>query len=61
MFDVVKSKIARAHPSPSDLIAAALAHQIRLAVAPEFVVELERNTRGEEFDPILRLRVNCRA
>lgn len=55
MFDVIKSKVRQRSPLAERLIAAALAHQIRLAVAPEFVVELERTTRDEGIDPVLRL------
>lgn len=55
MFDVVKDKSRPRAPLAERLIAAALAHQIRLAIAPEFVVELERQTRGDHIDPILKL------
>jgi ribosomal protein S18 acetylase RimI-like enzyme len=37
------------------LFAAALAHQIRLAVAPEFIVELERTSQSETNDAVLKL------
>jgi len=55
MFDVIKNKSRPRSPVAGRLIAAALAHQIRLAVTPEFIVELERETRGEEVDPVLKL------
>jgi ribosomal protein S18 acetylase RimI-like enzyme len=55
LFDVVKSAARPRAPIAGRLIGAALAHQIRLAVAPEFVTELERETRGEDVDPILKL------
>jgi hypothetical protein len=55
MFDVIKGKRRQRSQLAERLIAAALAHQIRLAVAPEFVVELERTTQGEDIDPVLRL------
>jgi hypothetical protein len=37
------------------LVAAALDHQIRLAVAPEFVVELQRSATAGTVDPLLSL------
>jgi ribosomal protein S18 acetylase RimI-like enzyme len=55
LFDVIKSRNRPRSPIAERLIAAALAHQIRLTVAPEFVVELERETKGEDVDPILKL------
>jgi GNAT superfamily N-acetyltransferase len=55
LFDVTKAKNRPRSPIARQLITAALAHQIRFAVAPEFVVELERQTRGEDVDPILQL------
>ena len=55
LFDVVKGASRPRSPVAGQLIGAALAHQIRLAVAPEFVTELERETRGEDIDPILKL------
>jgi ribosomal protein S18 acetylase RimI-like enzyme/predicted nucleic acid-binding protein len=55
LFDVTKGKGRQRSPLAEQLIAAALDHQIRLAVAPEFVVELERTTKDEEIDPVLRL------
>jgi predicted nucleic acid-binding protein len=55
LFDVIKDKHRPRSPAAGRLIAAALAHQIRLAVAPEFIVELERHTTGDTADPILRL------
>lgn len=55
LFDVVKDRGRPRAAVAERVIAAALAHQIRLAVAPEFVVELERTTKEEEIDPILKL------
>ncbi len=55
MFDVIKGRARQRSPLAERLIAAAFSHQIRLAVAPEFVVELERTTKDEEIDPVLRL------
>jgi ribosomal protein S18 acetylase RimI-like enzyme/predicted nucleic acid-binding protein len=55
LFDVTKGNKRPRSPEARRLISAALAHQIRLAVAPEFVVELERHTLDEEADPILQL------
>jgi ribosomal protein S18 acetylase RimI-like enzyme/predicted nucleic acid-binding protein len=54
LFDVVKPRRPRSTVARR-LIASALRHQVRLAVAPEFVVELERTTRGEAPDPVLEL------
>ena len=55
LFDIVKAKNRPRSKLAVQLIKAALAHQIRLVVAPEFLVELERQTRGIEVDPILSL------
>jgi len=55
LFDVVRNKGRPRSAIAERLIAAALAHQIRLTVAPEFVAELERETKGEALDPVLRL------
>jgi ribosomal protein S18 acetylase RimI-like enzyme len=55
MFDVVKAKNRPRSSLAESLMGAALKHQIRLAVAPEFVVELERTSKDENADPILRL------
>ncbi len=55
LFDIVKDRSRSRAPVAQRLIAAALAHQIRLTVAPEFVSELERETKGEDVDPILKL------
>ena len=55
LFDVIKSRARPRSQVAERLIGAALAHQVRLAVAPEFIVELERKTKGEDNDPILRL------
>lgn len=53
LFDLVRDRTRSA--LANRLFGAALAHQIRLAVAPEFLVELERTTTGEDSDPILKL------
>ncbi|MBI4724225.1 MAG: GNAT family N-acetyltransferase, partial [Rhodomicrobium sp.] len=45
IFDVTKMNRPR-EPLAGKLIAAALDHQIRLAVTPEFIVELERQIKG---------------
>jgi predicted nucleic acid-binding protein len=55
LFDVIKSEHRPRSRTAERLIAAALAHQIRLAVAREFVNELERATKGIDVDPILKL------
>src|SRR5262249_45928875 len=53
LFDVTKSRLRA--PVARRIIAAGLAHQVRLAVAPEFIVELQRHSRAEDADPILQL------
>jgi ribosomal protein S18 acetylase RimI-like enzyme len=55
LFDVTKGNKRPRSSAARQLISAALGHQIRLAVAPEFVVELERHTLGDEVDPVLEL------
>lgn len=55
LFDVVRAGSRPRAQLAERLIGAALAHKIRLAIAPEFIVELKRNTTGIESDPILRL------
>ena len=55
LFDVLKGKSRPRSVVAQRLIMAALAHQIRLVVAPEFVVELERTTSEKNLDPILAL------
>jgi ribosomal protein S18 acetylase RimI-like enzyme len=55
LFDVVKDASRPRSSIAGQLIGAALAHQIRLAVAPEFINELERETKGEDVDPVLKL------
>jgi ribosomal protein S18 acetylase RimI-like enzyme/predicted nucleic acid-binding protein len=55
LFDVVKDRRQPRSDAARRLIAAALAHQIRLAVAPEFIIELERTTREANADPVLQL------
>lgn len=54
LFDAVKGARTRS-PMAGRLIGAALKHQIRLAVAPEFIVELERTSKGAAVDPVLHL------
>jgi ribosomal protein S18 acetylase RimI-like enzyme len=55
MFDVVKDRRQPRSEAARRLIAAALAHQIRFAIAPEFIVELERTTKEADADPVLQL------
>jgi ribosomal protein S18 acetylase RimI-like enzyme/predicted nucleic acid-binding protein len=55
MFDVIKNKSRPRADTAERVIAAALAHQIRLAVAPEFIVELERASDDDTADPVLKL------
>jgi GNAT superfamily N-acetyltransferase len=55
LFDVKKGNNRPRLPAARRLISAALGHQIRLAVAPEFIVELERHTLDDEVDPVLQL------
>jgi acetyltransferase (GNAT) family protein len=55
LFDIVRDRTRPRAPVAERLIGAALAHQMRLTVAPELIVELERKTKGEDVDPILRL------
>lgn len=53
LFDLIKQR-ARSVIA-NRLFGAALAHRVRLAVAPEFVVELERTSHGEALDSTLQL------
>jgi ribosomal protein S18 acetylase RimI-like enzyme/predicted nucleic acid-binding protein len=53
LFDLIRDRSRTA--LANRLFGAALAHQIRLAVAPEFLIELERTTSGEEGDAVLKL------
>ena len=55
LFDVTKATERPRMPLAERLIASALAHQVRLAIAPEFIVELKRKARDQAIDPILRL------
>jgi GNAT superfamily N-acetyltransferase/predicted nucleic acid-binding protein len=55
LFDVLKAKNRPRADAANRLVAAALGHQIRLVIAPEFIVELERTTKGKSVDPILAL------
>jgi GNAT superfamily N-acetyltransferase/predicted nucleic acid-binding protein len=55
LFDVIKNSGRARAETAERVIGAALAHQIRLAVAPEFIVELERTTNDATADPILKL------
>ena len=55
LFDVTKASGRPRARLAEILIASALAHQVRLAIAPEFIVELKRQTIGQVIDPILRL------
>lgn len=54
LFDAVRSNRTRS-PAAHRLVAAALSHRIRLAVAPEFVVELQRTATEGAVDPLLSL------
>lgn len=54
LFDAVRNGRPRS-PAAHRLVAAALDHQIRLAVAPEFVVELQRTATAGNVDPLLSL------
>ncbi|NVO12973.1 MAG: GNAT family N-acetyltransferase [Rhodoplanes sp.] len=53
LFDLIRDR-ARSDLA-NHLFSAALSHMVRLAVAPEFIVELERSSRGEAADPTLSL------
>jgi len=53
LFDLIRQR-ARS-PMANRLFGAALAHQVRLAVASEFIVELERTSQGEASDTTLKL------
>lgn len=53
LFDLIKQR-ARS-PVANRLFGAALAHRVRLAVTPEFIVELERTSHGEAVDTTLQL------
>lgn len=52
-FDLVRNRSR--HNFAAQLFSAALGHQIKLVVAPEFIVELERNSAGRTDDPILQM------
>lgn len=53
LFDLIKQRARSA--VANRLFGAALAHHVRLAVAPEFIVELERTSHGEAVDSTLQL------
>lgn len=53
LFDLIRQR-ARS-PVANRLFGAALAHQVRLAVASEFIAELERTSHGEAPDTTLKL------
>lgn len=55
LFDVIKEPHRPRYKNAARLIAAALGHQIRLAIAQELVVELERNSSDRLKDPLLAL------
>lgn len=55
LFDVVKAPGRPRAPLAERVICAALGHSFRLTVANEFVVELERSSRGHDLDPVLAL------
>jgi ribosomal protein S18 acetylase RimI-like enzyme/predicted nucleic acid-binding protein len=52
-FDAIKDRLRSI--DAGTLFEAALRHQIRIAVSPEFVVELERTSRNIANDPVLSL------
>lgn len=53
LFDLLKQRARSA--IANQLFGAALAHRVRLAVAPEFIVELERTSHGGALDSTLQL------
>jgi GNAT superfamily N-acetyltransferase len=53
LFDLIKSRARSA--VANRLFSAGLAHQVRLAVTPEFIIELERTSKGEANDTTLAL------
>jgi hypothetical protein len=53
MFDAIRKRPRT--DNAERVIGGALAHEFRLAIAPEFIVELERHTATRPVDPILRL------
>jgi ribosomal protein S18 acetylase RimI-like enzyme/predicted nucleic acid-binding protein len=53
MFDAIRTRPRT--DVAERVIAGALAHEFRLAIAPEFIAELERHTTGRPVDPVLRL------
>lgn len=55
LFDLLKSENRPRAKIAERLFAAALRHRVRLAVAPEFVAELERTSQGRTLDPVLSL------
>jgi ribosomal protein S18 acetylase RimI-like enzyme len=55
LFDAVKGPDRPRAALAERLIGSALAHRFRLAVAPEFVAELEKTSRGARLDPVLAL------
>ncbi|MBR0746435.1 GNAT family N-acetyltransferase [Bradyrhizobium japonicum] len=53
LFDLIKQRPRSG--IANRLFGAALAHRVRLAVAPEFIVELERTSHGQALDSTLQL------
>ncbi|WP_316171533.1 MULTISPECIES: GNAT family N-acetyltransferase [unclassified Bradyrhizobium] len=53
LFDLVKERARSA--TANRLFGAALAHLVRLAVAPEFIIELERTSKDPVNDTLLKL------
>ncbi|WP_143273842.1 hypothetical protein [Bradyrhizobium canariense] len=53
LFDLLKQRTRSG--IANRLFGAALAHRVRLAVAPEFIVELERTSHGDALDSTLQL------
>jgi GNAT superfamily N-acetyltransferase len=52
-FDLIKDR--QRHPEACRLFAAALAHRIRLGIAPEFIEELRRTSNDHRNDPVLQM------
>ena len=55
LFDITKQPPRPRAPFAETLLSAALAHQVRLVIAPEFIVALKRQALGHSVDPILRI------
>ena len=55
LFDITKPSGRPRAGLAGSVISAALAHQIRLAIAQEFIAELQRRAKNPASDPVLRL------